>query len=168
LFCLAISAVTLRAYLQFHRATEQRVAPLVRRSPLTALPPVLIACIVASVVVAALLAADPHDRVSAIVVAASTLVLGYIAARIAAAPALLLGDDPQYEYALDERLRMGRARNVAALACAPVFLLAAIAEPGLPERFGTLGTVAMAIVVAAFVVSLAGSILPLFGRLRVA
>jgi hypothetical protein len=168
LFCLAVSAVTLLAYLQFHRATEQRVAPLIRRSPFTALPPLLIACIAASFVIAVLFAVDPQDRVSALVVAASTLVLGFVAARIAAAPALLLGEDPQYEYALDERLRIGRTRNIVSLACAPVFLLAAIAEPGLPERFGTFGSVAMVVVVAAFLVSLTASILPMFGRLRVA
>jgi hypothetical protein len=94
------------------------------------------------------------------------LVLG--AAPLAPAPALLLGVDPQYEYALDERLRIGRARNVVALATAPVFVFAVIAQPGLTELFGSIGTVAMAILIAAFVVALAASILPLFGRLRIA
>lgn len=168
LFCLAVAAVMLLAYLQFHRATEQRVAPLVRRSPFTALPPLLIACIAASFIVAMLFAADPQNRLGALVVAASTLVLGFVAARIAAAPALLLGVDPQYEYALDQRLRIGRARNVVALATAPVFVFAVIAQPGLTELFGSIGTVAMAILIAAFVVALAASILPLFGRLRIA
>jgi hypothetical protein len=168
LFCLGIAAVTLLAYLQFHRATEQRVAPLVPRSPFIALPPLLIACVAASFVVALLFAVDPQNRAGALVVATSTLVLGFVAWRIANAPALLLGLDPQYEYALDERLRVGRARNLASLATAPVFVFAAIAEPGLPELFGTLGTVAMAILIAAFLVALAASILPLFGRLRIA
>ncbi len=168
LFCLAVSAVMLLAYLQFRRATEQRVAPLVRRSPLSALPPLLIACIVATFVVELLFAAYPPDRFGAVVVAALTLVLGFVAWRIAAAPALLLGIDPQYEYALDERLRLGRARNVASLACAPAFVFAAIAQPGLPERFGALGTVAMAILIAAFVITLAASVLPRFGRVRFA
>lgn len=168
LFCLAVAAVTLLAYLQFHRATERRVAPLIRRSPFTALPPLIIACIVASFLGAALFAVDPQDRFGALAVAASTLVLGFVGFRIAAAPALLLGQDPQYEYALDERLRIGRARNLAALACAPVLLLAAIAGPALTERLGSFGTATTAIVVAAFAVTLAASILPLFGRLRLA
>ena len=168
LFCLGVAAVTLLAYLQFHRATEQRVAPLVRRSPFSTLPPLLIGCVAASFVVALLFAVDPQNRGGALVVAASTLILGVVAWRIANAPALLLGLDPQYEYALDERLRVGRARNVASLATAPVFVFAAIAQPGLPELFGALGTVAMAILIVAFVVALAASIMPLFGRLRLA
>ncbi|HEY1882099.1 MAG TPA: hypothetical protein VGG51_03535 [Candidatus Cybelea sp.] len=168
LFCLAGSAVALLAYLQFRRATEQRVAPLIRRSPFSALPPLLIACIAASFIVAVLFAIEPQNRIGAIVVAASTLVLGFVAWRIAAAPALLLGVDPQYEYALDERLRLGRARNVAVLACAPVLVFSALSEPGLPEQYGLFGTVAMAILIAAFVVALAASILPHFGRVRVA
>jgi hypothetical protein len=168
LFCLAAAAVMLLAYLQFHRATEQRVAPLVRRSPFSALPPLLIGCIAASFVVALLFAVDPQNRFGALVVAASTLVLGVVAWRIANTRALLLGVDPQYEYALDERLRLGRARNVASLACAPALVFAVIAEPGLPELFGTLGSIAMAVQIVAFVVALAASILPLFGRVRVA
>jgi hypothetical protein len=161
LFCLSAATITLLAYLQFHRALQRRVAPLVRRSPFTALPPVLVAAIVASFLVALSLAVYPPERFGAFVVAASTVLLGFVAWRIATAPALLVGVDPRLEYAVDERVRVGRARSIANLACAPAFVLVVLVEPTLPSQYATLGSVAMAVVAAAFVVSLAASVIPL-------
>lgn len=161
LFCLAGATLTLLAYLQFRRAIDRRVAPLVRRSPFTALPPVLIAGIAGSFVAAVALAAYPPERIGALVVAVSTLVLGSVAWRIATAPALLVGVDPQLEYAVDERVRVGRARNVANLACAPAFVAIVLVGPTLPPEYATLGSIATAITAAAFVISLAAFFLPL-------
>jgi hypothetical protein len=161
LFCLAAATVTLLAYLQFRRAVERRVAPLVRRSPFTALPPLLIVAVACSFLASVALAAYPPERIGALVVAASTLLLGIVAWRIATAPALLIGLDPQLEYAVDERVRVGRARNIANLACAPAFVAIALVSPTLPAQYATLGSVAMAVVAAAFVISLAASLLPL-------
>lgn len=161
LFCLAVATVTLLAYLQYRRAIERRVAPLVRRSPFTALPGVSIAAMVLSFLAALALAAYPPERLGVLVVAASTLVLGIIAWRIATAPALLLGVDPQLEYAVDERVRIGRARSVANLACAPAFVAIALASSAMPAQYATLGSVAFAIVGASFAISLAASLLPL-------
>jgi hypothetical protein len=161
LFCLAAATVTLLAYLQFRRAVERRVAPLVRRSPFTALPPLLIVAVACSFLASVALAAYPPERIGALVVAASTLLLGIVAWRIATAPALLIGLDPQLEYAVDERVLVGRARNIANLACAPAFVAIALVSPTLPAQYATLGSVAMAVVAAAFVISLAASLLPL-------
>jgi hypothetical protein len=161
LFCLAAATVTLLAYLQFRRAVERRVAPLVRRSPFTALPPLLIVAVACSFLASVALAAYPPERIGALVVAASTLLLGIVAWRIATAPALLIGLDPQLEYAVDERVRVGRARNIANLACAPAFVAIALVSPTLPAQYATRGSVAMAVVAAAFVISLAASLLPL-------
>lgn len=161
LFCLAVATITLLAYLQFRRAVERRVAPLVRRSPFTALPAVLIAAIALSFLAMIALGAYPPERFGALVVAASTLLLGIVAWRIATAPALLFGVDPQLEYAVDERVRIGRARSIANLACAPAFVAIALAAPTLPAPYAALGSVTMAIVAASFVVSLAASLLPL-------
>jgi hypothetical protein len=80
----------------------------------------------------------------------------------------LIGADPQLEYAVDERVRVGRARSIANLACAPAFVLVAMVEPTLPPQYATLGSVAFYIAAAAFVISLAGAILPLRGRIRAA
>jgi hypothetical protein len=161
LFCLAVAAITLLAYLQFRRAVERRVAPLVRRSPFTALPVALIVAVALSFLASLALAAYPPERFGALAVAASTLLLGVIAWRIAMAPALLLGIDPRLEYAVDERVRIGRARSIANLACAPAFVVIALAAPTLPAQYAILGSVAFAIVAVSFAVSLAGSLLPL-------
>ncbi|MGA7356162.1 MAG: hypothetical protein WBW76_12110 [Candidatus Cybelea sp.] len=168
LFCLAAATVTLLAYLQFRRAVERRVAPLVRRSPFTAFPPILIVAVACSFLISMALAAYPPERIGALVVAASTLLLGIVAWRVATAPALLIGLDPQLEYAVDERVRVGRARNIANLACAPAFVTIALVSPTLPAQYATFGSVAMALVAAAFVISLAASFLPLRQPIRVA
>jgi hypothetical protein len=168
LFCLAVAAITLLAYLQFRRAAERRVAPLVRRSPFTALPPVILTAIACSFVASLALAAYPPERFGALVVALSVLVLGIVAWRVAMAPALLVGVDPQWEYAVDERVRIGRARSIANLACAPAFVVVTLAEANLPQQYAAVGSVTMAIVGAAFAVTLVASILPLRRRIRAA
>jgi hypothetical protein len=168
IFCLAAALITLMAYLQFRRATEQRVAPLVRRSPFMALPPLLIGAMTCSFLITLAFAALRPERLAAIIVAVSTLLLAGIAWRIADAPALLLGTDPQLEYTVDERIRIGRARNAAALACAPPFVLLGIADPSVSQQYGLAGEVAMLLMAAALVVSLIASYLPLRQRIRVA
>jgi hypothetical protein len=162
LFCLANATVALLAYLQFRRAVERRVAPLVRRSPFTALPAMSIVAVICSfAAMIALATIYSPERAGALAVAASTLLLGTIAWRIAKAPALLLGVDPQLEYAVDERVRVGRARNAANLACAPAFVAIALVSPTLPAQYSVLGTVVFVVVAASFVISLAVSLLPL-------
>lgn len=166
LFCLAAATVMLLAYLQFHRATQRRVAPLVRRSPFTALPPYDIAAMACSFGVAVRLAAYPPVRYDAIIVAASALVLAFIAWRVAVAPAILVGTDPQWEYAVDERVRIGRARSISNLACAPSFALMALTQPTLPQAYALFGTIGMTVASVAFVVSLAASLIPLRRQIR--
>ncbi len=166
LFCLATAAIMLLAYLQFRRATQRRVAPLVRRSPFAALPPLVIAAMVCSFLASLALAAYPPERFGALVVAIATVILGAIAWRVAIAPAILLGVDPQLEYAVDERVRVGRARSIANLACAPGFVLIILASPALPSEYATFGSIATAVVSIAFVVSLAASLIPLRRQIR--
>lgn len=166
LFCLAGSGVMLLAYLQYRRAAEQRVAPLVRRSPFAALPPIVIGAIACSFVASLALAIYPPERLGALAVAAATIALGLIAWRVALAPAFLVGTDPQWEYAVDERVRVGRARSIANLACAPAFVLVAMANATLPPQYASLGSVAFYVAAAAFVVSLASAIIPLRQRIR--
>jgi len=164
-FCLAIALQALFAYVQFHRTVERRVAPLVRRSPLTALPPLVIAAMACSLVITLVLAVESAERFDAIIVALTTLVLASIAWRVAGAPALLAGADPQLEYAVDERVRIGRARSVAAVACAPVILLAASAAPSLPSAYHTFAVLAPLIATLAFLVSIAAAQIPLRARI---
>lgn len=168
LICLVLAATALRAYLQFHRATEQRVAPLVRRSPFTALPPLLILAMLCSFFAASAFALYPPERIGAIVTAVAMLVLGAVAWRIANAPALLLGIDPECEYAVDERVRIGRARNAAFLACAVGFVFIALAQVSLSPLYEASGEVAYYISLAAFIGAMVAYFVPLRARLRVA
>ncbi|HVN68163.1 MAG TPA: hypothetical protein VMU38_00720 [Candidatus Binatia bacterium] len=168
LFCLASAGIMLLAYLQFHRATQRRVAPLVRRSPFAALPPAVIAAMACMLAISVALALYPPERFGATVAALSTIVLGLVAWRVAAAPALMIGVDPQWEYAVDERVRIGRARSIALLACAPGFVVVALATASFPAEYATIGTVAMVVASAAFLVSVAASILPRRRRIAIA
>ncbi|MGC1381257.1 MAG: hypothetical protein WA814_09595, partial [Candidatus Baltobacteraceae bacterium] len=75
LFSLGVASIMLLAYLQFQRASERRVAPLVRRSPLGALPPAAIAAMACCFLATLSFALSPPLRLGAIVGALATLVL---------------------------------------------------------------------------------------------
>jgi hypothetical protein len=168
LICLVLASTALLAYLQFHRATEQRVAPLLPRSPFTALPPLLIVAVLCSLFVASAFALYPPERLGAIVTVVAMLVLVAVAWRIANAPALLFGVDPECEYAVDERLRIGRARNAAVFACAVGYVFVALAQPSLPALYETSGQVAYYVALVAFIGAMAAYFIPLRARLRLA
>jgi hypothetical protein len=91
-----------------------------------------------------------------------------VAWRIANAPALLLGIDPEWEYAVDERIRVGRARNAALLACAVGFVFISLAQRSLSPLYEASGEVAYYVSFAAFIGAMAAYFLPLRARLRVA
>jgi hypothetical protein len=164
LSCLAVASFALLAYLRFKRATTRRFAPLVRRSSVAVVSPIAIGAILCCALGMLALASDPAYRVSALIAAAATLMLGYVAWRIAQAPALLLGGDPELEYAIDERLRVARARNIAAVACAPAVVVIGFAYPGLLVTYQGYATIALSIVYGAFFLACFGSCLRLPGR----
>lgn len=166
LFCFVSAVVMLLAYLQYRRAADQRVAPLVPRSLFTALPPLVIAAMGCSLFASLALVADPIARLGGLAVAACTLVLGFIAWRVAVAPALLIGSDPQWEYAVDERVRVGRARTIANLACTPAFVLIAMLDPHTPSGYASLGSPIFYLAAVAFFVSFVAAIVPLRQRIR--
>lgn len=138
LFCLALAFAMFFAYLQFRRATERRFAPLVRRSVLAALPlPVIVAmgcCFVGELT----FATYPRERLGATVIALATAILATTAWRLAVAPALLLGADPQVEYVIDERLRKGRALSIALLACGVGMLVVSFGSSHIPDEYSYL------------------------------
>jgi hypothetical protein len=162
LLCLALAAFTLLAYLRLRRATERRVAPLVRRSALRVLSPPIIVAMSCSFVVTVAIAGSPPERLSAIVAAAAMAVLGFVAWRIAEAPALLLGDDPQWEHAVDAHLRICRSRNVALLVCAMGVVAVGLAYPALLEGLHLYAAIALNAVYAAFIISGIAYVRPLF------
>src|SRR5579862_9016170 len=153
LSCLAMAAAILLSYLNFKRATERRIAPLVRRTAWASLPPLAIVATAVCVLGAGAFAAFPQYRAGAVVVIVSAIVLTAIAWRVAVAPALLLGDDPQLEYIVDEHLRFCRATSLISLACAPPTVLVALAAAALPptEHYYSIVTLAVS---AAFLVAM--------------
>jgi hypothetical protein len=167
LSCLAAAAAILAAYLHFRRATERRVAPLVRRNPWASLPPAAIVATAICLLGAATFAVYPQFRVSAVIVIVAAIALLGVAWRVAMAPALLFGDDSQLEYLVDEHLRFARAMNMIALACAPPTVLVGLAVATLPPSAHFFGWVTLA-VSAAFVVVMVVSLTPIRKRISLA
>jgi hypothetical protein len=158
--CLAMACVTWMAYRRFRRATEVRFAPLVRRTPLESLPPVTIVAVALCAFGTAAFASVPQFRIAAVVVVVSMTVLVAIAWRIAVAPAILFGSDPQVEYAVDKRVRFCRATSLVTLACAPPTVFAALAWAQLPSLSGLLGLMVL-LVIAGFIATMVVSLNPL-------
>ena len=165
--CLAIAIATFAAYLQYRRATERRVAPLVRRTPWTSLPPLALLATGVCILGTAAYATLPQFRIAGIIVIAASLALCAIAWRVAVAPSILFGDDPQLEYLVDEHVRFCRANNLLGLACAPPTVLAAIGNASLPNGSHFFDAVSLAVIVAFFVVMII-SLNPLRKRLSFA
>jgi len=158
--CLGMAYATWMAYRQFRRATELRFAPLVRRTPLEALPPVAIVSAALCLIGTAAFASIPQFRIAAALVVVSMIVLVAIAWRIAVAPAVLFGADPQVEYAVDKRVRFCRATGLVALACAPPTVFALLAWAQLPSPSGLLWLM-MLLVIAGFIATRVVSLNPL-------
>jgi hypothetical protein len=97
---------------------------------------------------------NSQDHIGAIGVGISMLVLAWIAWRIAGSQAIMLGDDPQVEYAVDERLRVSRANGTVALARAPAVVLVGAQLVGVPGTSDLLGGAAVVITYICFVVAM--------------
>lgn len=165
--CLAFGVVTYLAYVQFRRAVDRRVAPLERRSVLAALPLASILAMAAALVATLMLAVYPELRLGALVIALATALLAVTAWRIAAAPSLLLGQDPQAEYAIDARLRLTRATGTAVLACGPVLLFGTFAGTTAVAQ-GVYAAFAQNLATIAFIVAFIAGVLPFTKRLNFA
>lgn len=165
--CLVLAFATLVAYVQLRRATERRVAPLLRRTPLSAFSPMALAAVAVCLAGALAFATLPQFRLAAIAIVLASLALCAIAWRVAVAPAILVGDDPQLEYAVDEHVRFCRTTGLIALACAPAAAFVFIAGASLRDG-GPFFTAVTLAVGAAFVVAMVVSQGPLRKRLRLA
>jgi hypothetical protein len=150
--CLGLAASEMVCYVGMRRAAQRRAAALVRRSPLQTFPPLLMVAVAATFVGVLLVSATPALRAAGLVVAIATMILIWIAWQIAASRALLIGDDPKMEYAIDQRLRASRVANLIALACAPAVALVGSSLTFVPPGYQTINTAAFVLVYAAFVV----------------
>ena len=166
--CLGIAIATLYAYMHYRRATERRVAPLVRRTPWMSMPPIVTVPAAVCLLGVAAFAALPQFRFAAIAIFAASVALIAVAWRIAVAPAVLFGDDPQLEYLVDEHVRFCRTTSLMSLACAPSVAFVAIAGATLHDSGGALFNGAFYAVFAAFIVIVAVSLNPLRKRLQFA
>jgi hypothetical protein len=167
LSCLAMAGATLLSYLRFRRATERRVAPLVRRNPWASLPPLAVGATAICIAGAALFAAYPQFRVGAVIVVVAAVALLAIAWRVAVAPALLFGDDSQLEYLVDEHIRLSRATGLIALACAPATVLVELASATLPPAAHFFAAATL-VVAAAFIAVMIVSFNPMRKRIKLA
>jgi hypothetical protein len=158
--CLAMAYATWAAYRKFRRATELRFAPLVRRTPFEALPPVAIVSVALCLIGTAAFASVPQFRIAAALVVVSMIVLITIAWRIAVAPAVLFGTDPQVEYAVDRRVRFCRATSLITLACAPAAVFAELAWAQLASVSALLELM-LVLVIAGFIATMVVSLNPL-------
>jgi hypothetical protein len=165
--CLGMAIATLTAYVQYRRSTERRVAPLMRRTPWMSLPPVAIAATAVCILGTAAFATLPQFRIAGIVVIAVSLALCAIAWRVAIAPSVLFGDDPQLEYLVDEHVRFCRANNLLGLACAPPTVLVMIGWASLPDGAHFFNAVTLAVCIA-FAIVMVVSLNPLRKRLSFA
>lgn len=167
LSCVAMAASILVSYLHFRRATERRVAPLVRRNVWASLPPLAVAATMVCLAGAASFGIYPQFRTGVLVAVLAAIVLFAVAWRVATAPAILFGDDSQLEYLVDEHVRFSRATNLLALVCAPPTVLVALAWATLPPT-ARFFNVVMFTVAAAFVVVIAVSLNPIRKRIQLA
>lgn len=165
--CVALAIAVLIAYLHFRRTTERRVAALTQRNPWASLPPLVLACAGVCIVGSASLVVYPQYRIAAIAAAVCAVGLCAIAWRVAVAPAMLFGDDPQVEYLVDEHVRFCRATGLISLACAPPTVLVIFAWAELQVVPPALQA-AMLVVVAAFAVINFVSLVPTRKRIVVA
>ncbi|HEY1429281.1 MAG TPA: hypothetical protein VGF18_06890, partial [Candidatus Tumulicola sp.] len=151
ILCLGVACSELVCYIGMRQATQRRTAALVPRTPQQVLPPFVVAAVAATLLGVLLVAPLPDLRIAAVVVAVSMLVLFWIAWQVASSRALLVGDDPQIEYAIDERLRASRVANLAALAAAPAVALVGSSLPLVPADYRVVGNIAFVLTYAAFV-----------------
>jgi hypothetical protein len=167
LSCLGIAMAVIASYLHFRRATERRVAPLVRRTIWTSLPPLAIVATAICLLGTAAFAVYPEFRVGVAIVIVAALALLAVAWRVAMAPALLFGDDSQLEYLVDEHLRFCRAMSLVTLACAPPTVLVGLGWAMLPWDAPVFNIVTL-IVAVAFVTVLIMSLGPRRKRISIA
>jgi hypothetical protein len=164
--CLALAAATLLAYLKFRRLSARRIAPLVRRTAWTSLPPLVIVSWAICLAGAGAFAVFPQYRVAAIAAVVSGIALCAIAWRVAIAPAILFGDDAQLEYLVDEHVRFCRATGLVALASAPPTVLVMLAGAALRSGPPVFAAVTWLVTIA-FLVVIAVSLNPLRKRIFV-
>lgn len=111
------------AYEEFRPSADRRAAPMARRTWYSVFSPVVLAYVAACVAGAVACLAFPELRLTVIMLLSAAAIMLLLAGRIATSPSRLLGDDPEAENLVDERIRYVRANGIAAFAGMPIYLL---------------------------------------------
>jgi hypothetical protein len=121
------------SYGDFHPVIERRAARLARRTWYSVLSPAVYVCAILWAYAAVELSLIPQVRFTVILLFAAAALMLVVAARIADAAARLLGNDPEVEDVVDERVRHCRANAIGISAGLPINLFAGLVLGQLPD-----------------------------------
>lgn len=122
LLCLALAGYQVASLLQDERVRRRRVASLVPRPAVEAIPATWIGLAAASTVLLTPYVILGDQRGAAVIVAACAIVMAGISWRIASAPVQLYGENVRYERMRDRASRTRRAGLVAVIAMGSIML----------------------------------------------
>lgn len=129
--CLALQMAV--AYGEFQASSERRAARLTRRTWYRVLSPAVLVYAAASLYGIIACAAVPQLRPTATLLFPAVAIMLTLAARIAVAPARLLGHDPEIEDLVDDRIRFYRANAIAVAAGLPINVFITFSQDYLPH-----------------------------------
>jgi hypothetical protein len=111
-------------YAGVRNRSQRRAASLAPRRQIAVVPPLAFAGALLAAAIPLLFVTDPNLRVAALLVSLSSLAIVVAAWSVAGMAAVLVGDDPDFEVYVDERLRRLRVGSMLTLAYAviPVFI----------------------------------------------
>jgi hypothetical protein len=124
LACADVALSSAWAYARVRNRSQRRAASLAPRRQSSVVPPPAFLGALLAAAVPLLFVSDPNLRVAALIVSLSSLAIVVSAWSIAGMAAVLVGDDPDLEVYVDERIRRSRVCSMLALAYAviPVFI----------------------------------------------
>ncbi len=124
LACADVALMFAWMYARVRNRSQRRAASLAPRRQITVVPPLAFVGALLAATVPLLFVTDPDLRVAALLVSLSSLAITVSAWSIAGMAAVLVGDDPDLEVYVDERLRRVRAGSLLTFAYAviPVFV----------------------------------------------
>lgn len=119
--CFGTAIILTLAYGEFRRPTERRAASLAPRTPRRSFSPFVLANAALCAFGGIQLLVFPQWRLGVAILLAAEAIVLFLAWRIASSPARLLGEDPEVENLVDERVRYFRANAVALGASVPLY-----------------------------------------------
>jgi hypothetical protein len=124
LACTDVAVSSAWAYARVRNRSDRRAASLAPRRQSSVVPPLAFVGALLAGTVPLLFVSDPNLRFAAILVSLSSFAIVASAWSIAGMAAVLVGDDPDVEVYVDERIRRMRVCSMLALAFAvvPVFV----------------------------------------------